>query len=89
MKEYPLITSSLLTLLSMVHRMVIKEDGLSQLDTLLQKSLRYRHHKENYLLSVENGIIPSGLKINKKLFYQYRMTLQTNGITSCLMQKKS
>ena len=61
MKEYPLRM-----LLSMVHRMVIKEDGLSQLDTLLQKSLRYQHHKENYLLSVENGIIPSGLKINKK-----------------------
>ena len=32
----------------------------------MQKSLRYQHHKENYLLSVENGIIPSGLKINKK-----------------------
>ena len=66
MKEYPLITSSLLTILSMVHRRVIKDDGLSELDILLQKSLRYKHHKENYLHSIENGIVPSGLKINKK-----------------------
>ena len=47
MKEYPLITSSLLIILSMVHRIVIKDDGLSELDILLQKSLRYKHHKEN------------------------------------------
>ena len=66
MKEYPLITSSLLIILSMVHRIVIKDDGLSELDILLQKSLRYKHHKENYLHSIENGIVPSGLKINKK-----------------------
>ena len=28
--------------------------------------MRYKHHKENYLHSIENGIVPSGLKINKK-----------------------
>ena len=50
----------------MVQRMVIENDGLSHLDLLLQKSLRYKHHKENYLYSLEHGIIPSGLKINKK-----------------------
>ena len=61
-----MITSSLLIFLSMVHRIVIKDDGLSELDILLQKSLRYKHHKENYLHSIENGIVPSGLKINKK-----------------------
>ena len=66
MKEHPLITSSLLIFLAMVHRMVIKNDGLLHLDLLLQKSLRYKHHKENYLCSLEHGIIPSGLKINKK-----------------------
>ena len=33
---------------------------------MLQKSLQYKHHKENYLYSLEHGIIPSGLKINKK-----------------------
>ena len=50
----------------MVHRIVIKDDGLSELDILLQKSLRYKHHKENHLHSTENGIVPSGLKIDKK-----------------------
>ena len=33
---------------------------------MLQKSLQYKHHKENYLYSLQHGIIPSGLKINKK-----------------------
>ena len=61
-----MITSGLLIILSMVHRIVIKDDGLSELDILLQKSLRYKHHKENYLHSIENRIVPSGLKINKK-----------------------
>ena len=50
----------------MVQRMVIENDRLSHLDLLLQKSLRYKHHKENYLYSLEHDIIPSGLKINKK-----------------------
>ena len=66
MKEYPLITSSLLIFLAMVQRMVIENDGLSHLDLLRQKSLRYKHHKENYLYSLEHGIIPADLKINKK-----------------------
>ena len=66
MKEYPLIISSLLIFLAMVQQMVIENDELSHLDLLLQKSLRYKHHKENYLQSLEHGIIPSGLKINKK-----------------------
>ena len=59
MKEYPLITSSLLIFLAIIQRMVIENDGLSHLDLLLQKTLRYKHHKEH-------RIIPSGLKINEK-----------------------
>ena len=51
MKEYPLITSSLLIFLAMVQRMVIENDGLSHLDLLLQKSLRYQHHFE-YLIHI-------------------------------------
>ena len=46
MKEYPLITSSLLIFLAIIQRMVIENDGLSHLDLLLQKTLRYKHHKE-------------------------------------------
>ena len=49
--------------------MVTENDGLSPLDLLLQKSLQHKHHKENYLYSLEHGIIPSGLKINKNLAF--------------------
>ena len=66
MKEYSLITSSLLIFLTIVQWMVTENDGLSHLDPLLQKSLRYKYHKENYLYSLEHGIIPFGLKISKK-----------------------
>ena len=66
MKEYPLINPSLLIFLAMVQRMAVENDALSHLDLLLQQSLRYKHHKENYLYSLEHGIIPSGLKINRK-----------------------
>ena len=59
MKEYPLITSSLLIFLAIIQGIVIENDGLSHLDLLLQKTLRYKHHKEH-------RIIPSGLKINEK-----------------------
>ena len=44
MKEYSLITSSLLIFLTIVQRMVTENDGLSHLDPLLQKSLRYKYH---------------------------------------------
>ena len=66
MKEYPLVASSLLIFLAMVQRIVIENDELSHLDLLLQKSLGFKHHKENYLYSLEHEIIHSGLKINKK-----------------------
>ena len=46
--------------------MVIQDGGMSLLDILLQKSLRYKHHRENYIQKVEKIVIPSGLKINKK-----------------------
>ena len=39
---------------------------MSQLDILLQKSLHYVHHRENYIQSLEENFIPSGLEINKK-----------------------
>ena len=35
-------------------------------DILLQKLLRYKHRKENSIQSLEEKVIPSGLKINKK-----------------------
>ena len=46
--------------------MVIQDGGMSLLDRLLQKSLRYKHHRENYIQRLQEKVIPSGLKINKK-----------------------
>ena len=44
----------------MVNEMVIKNGWLSETDILFQKSLRYSHHKENYLRSLQEGIPPVG-----------------------------
>ena len=45
---------------------MILNDGLSYLDHLLQKSLRYYHDKENYKIILQKGIITTGLKIKKE-----------------------
>ena len=42
--------------------MVFSGGLLSRLDLLLQKSIRYNHHKQNYEGRVFEGIIPAGLK---------------------------
>ena len=44
---------------------MVLNDGNSYLDHLFQKSLRYNHHKENYKISLEEGITPTGLKLRK------------------------
>ena len=49
-----------------VDGMVLQGGTLSYLDLLIQKSMRYKHHKENYIKSLEQGILPSGLQIKKK-----------------------
>ena len=54
-----------------VDGMVLQDGTLSYLDLLIQKSMRYKHHKENYIKSIyklhlEQGILPSGLQIKKK-----------------------
>ena len=41
-------------------------DGNRHLDYLYQKSLSYQNHRENYLTSLLEALIPSGLKINKR-----------------------
>ena len=50
----------LIFLLTKVHGMVYL-DGNAHLDLLYQKSLRYKHHRENYQTSLLEGLIPSGL----------------------------
>ena len=68
-KDCFLITSIFLVIYS-VNGMVFSGGLLSRLDLLLQKSIRYNHHKQNYERSLFEGIIPTGLKINKKLEFQ-------------------
>ena len=46
--------------------MVLQDGALSHLDLLIQKSMCCKHHKENYIKSLEEGITPLGLQINKK-----------------------
>ena len=40
--------------------------GNSHLDLAFQKVLRYSHHRENYKKSLQNGVIPPGLRIKKQ-----------------------
>ena len=56
--------------LPLANGMVLHGETLSHLDLLLQKSLRYKHHKLNYIRSLGECIIPSGLKIKKKPAFQ-------------------
>ena len=42
--------------------MSVEDGSLSHLD----KTLRYEHHKQNYLRSIEEGLMPTGSKLQKK-----------------------
>ena len=69
MKDYPVIIWNIIYLyivLNLVNRMSVEDGSLSHLDILLQKTLRYKHHKQNYLRSIEEGLAPTGLKLQKK-----------------------
>ena len=45
--------------------MKLNEGYTTKLDHLLQKSIRYKHHYENYKESLELDLIPACLKIKK------------------------
>ena len=45
---------------------MIYDGGIIKLEHFVQKSIRYEHHHLNYKESLENGLIPKGLKINKR-----------------------
>ena len=45
---------------------MVLSDGSSHLDFLFQKSLRYKHHKENYQTSLRDGVTPPRLRIKKE-----------------------
>ena len=73
MKACPLINLIILVLhnvLPLSNGMVLHGETFSHLELLVQKSLRYKHHKLNYIRSLEEDIILSGLKIKKKPAFQ-------------------
>ena len=49
----------------LIRKGMVLNDGNSYLDHLFQKSLCYNHHKENYKISLEEGVTPTGLKLRK------------------------
>ena len=52
--------------MQLVNGMFLYEGATTTLDYLVQKSLRYKHHKKNYIRSLDEGILSTGLRINKK-----------------------
>ena len=69
MKDYRVIISSIVYLyivLNLVNRMGVEDGSLSHLGILLQKTLRSKYHKQNYLRNIEEGLTPTGLKLQKK-----------------------
>ena len=67
MKDCLIITLMIFILLfgiQLVNGMVLCKERTATLDYSVQKSLRYRHHKQNYIRSLDEGIIPTGLRIN-------------------------
>ena len=65
LKDHQLITW-LRFIIYMVNEMVIRNGWLSETDILFQKSIRFSHHKENYLRTLQEGIPPVGLRLKKK-----------------------
>ena len=49
---------------------MVINDGFTNLDILLQKSLRYQHHYKNYEESIALDLIPKGLQIKKNLAFE-------------------
>ena len=73
MKACALINLVILVLhnvLPLTNGMVLHGEALSHWDLLVQKSLQYKHHKLNYVQSLEESTISSGLKIKKKRAFQ-------------------
>ena len=65
LKDHQLITW-LPFIVYMMNEMVIRYGWLSETDTLFQKSIRYSHHKENYLKCLQEGIPTVRLRLKKK-----------------------
>ena len=64
MKFVCLLITLIIILIYSVDGMVLF-NGEQQLERLLEKSLRYKHHQQNYEISLETGVTPKGLKLKK------------------------
>ena len=66
-EDYLLITSIIYAIYAFYvdNGMNLNDGYTTKLGHLLQKSIRYKHHYENYKESLELDLIPAGLKIQK------------------------
>ena len=66
-EDYLLITSIIYAIYAFYvdNGMNLNDCYTTKLGHLLQKSIRYKHHYENYKESLELDLIPAGLKIQK------------------------
>ena len=74
LKAYRMINFNICFMLyvfKLVNGMVLYERLTTHLDHLLQKSLRYQHHRQNYIQSIHEGIISNGLQLNKKPVFEW------------------
>ena len=75
MKVYFLITSVfyvlhiIIVVPHSVDGMVLQDGELSHLDLLIMKSMRYKHHKENYFKSLEEVLHHRDYKSRKNSFF--------------------
>ena len=67
-KDYQLINS--ISVIIFLGKGMVIIDGFTNLDILLQKSLRYQHHYKNYEESIALDLIPKGLQIKKSLAFE-------------------
>ena len=69
--------------------MALPERSITHLGNLLQKSLWYQHHKENYIQNIHKGNIPNGFQLKKNQHLnQFLVTLMINGELIYTKQKK-
>ena len=64
--SYHVITTILCIIIYTLHndKEMVYDGGTIKPEHLVQKLIRYQHHHFNYKESLEDGLIPKGLKIN-------------------------
>ena len=80
----------LIILCILLKKGMVTFDGNSHVDLVFLKALRYIHHRENYKESLQNGVIPPGLrKRNNECLYRQQKIFISNGIRYYMTQKGS